>query len=98
MKIFDVSKGADNLFGHAISEQLVFGICTEIEKRQHRNGSLHSGCRRRFQKSILSLGQGFYEARTLRGIAQRFPQLVDGFIEAVIEINKGKVYCEAPRA
>jgi hypothetical protein len=39
------------------------------------------------EETVAATGNGLNEARILRRVAQRFTNLVDGFVEAVIEVD-----------
>jgi hypothetical protein len=39
------------------------------------------------EESVAATGNGLNEARILRRVAQRFTNLVDGFVKAVIEVD-----------
>ncbi len=40
------------------------------------------------EETVAATGNGLNEARILRRVAQRFTDLVDGFVEAVIEVER----------
>ena len=41
------------------------------------------------EKPVAAPGHGLDEARTIRGVAKRFSKLADGFVEAVIKVDRG---------
>jgi hypothetical protein len=47
-------------------------------------------------ESVAAFGQGLDEARRFGGIAQGFPQPLDGVVEAVVEIHEGIGGPDAP--
>jgi hypothetical protein len=83
--------------GIPIARQLRIRIPAVGLQGKHRYGvdrsaSLWSDgvtCIKRRQEPITPARQSLDKTGSFRGIAQRFPQLVDGLVEAVIEIDKG---------
>src|ERR1700740_3119046 len=59
-------------------------LCSNSVRRGGLNGSLHGS-----DKSISAPGEGLHVARRRGGVSEGFPHLVDGGVQAMIEVDEG---------
>src|SRR6202007_47904 len=58
-------------------------LCSNSVRRGGLNGSLHGS-----DKSISAPGEGLHVARRRGGVSEGFPHLVDGGVQAMIEVDE----------
>ena len=87
----DLREICDQRFGESVREIFLLWIARKIFERQHNNrldGVLRLALQG-LQEAIAAARQSFDELRMIGGIAKRFANLIDGGIEAIVEIHEG---------
>src|SRR5262249_39948928 len=86
----DLSQTCYQSLCQTIREILLLGIAGEIVQGQDCQRLDAVGTDRgTLNKAVTALGESFNEARAVGGVAEGFSQLVDGLVQAVIEIDEG---------